>query len=113
MQTTTPQEIDRIRGIIRWNWAIAGLLVLLSILLVHQIWVASVLPEVNAGTVVTLNLEGDGVVAQSHDLNLKNINAQQTVVLTELNTKSGAPVAVKVATDTVDKGEGYVAENDQ
>lgn len=99
---------DRVNAIMRWNYLLMVGLAIVSVLLIQQLVISKNLPKMDAAAVVAVNLEGDGVVPQSHIFNMKNINAQETVVLTELNTKGGAPLAVKVSTDTTSQGDKNV-----
>ncbi len=112
---TQPQQAVRsnaIRVMTIWNYLLGALVLLVAVLLMYQLWFSTQIPEPNTTTPIVVSLEGDGVVPQRFDLNLKEVNAQQTVVLTELNTKSGAPIAVKISTDTVDQGVNHVITND-
>lgn len=111
MQNQESVKSSPVHRVVLWNYLLGFLLLLVTILLVYQLWATSQLPEPNAGTPIVVSLEGNGVIAQSFNLNLKEVNAQQTVVLTELNTKYGAPIAVKLSTDTSNQGATDVIAN--
>ena len=106
------REQGRIRRVTQVNYMITGVLLVMVGVIVWQMMLVKNMQAVDASTVVMLNLEGDGVVPQKHDLTLKKDSSQQTVVFTELETINGAPVLVSVSTDTLEKGAENVAIND-
>lgn len=102
-------ENERLNSkMVQINYFLSGCLLIALGFLGYQIYLAKENVTVEEATIVRLQLEGAGVIEQSHDLALRQENAQQTVVFTELNTKNGAPITVSVSTDTIDKEDNHV-----
>ncbi|MBO6223955.1 MAG: hypothetical protein J6N72_00640 [Psychrobacter sp.] len=106
------KEEGRIRRVVQINYMITGVLIVMIGVMVWQMILVKNMQVVDASTVVLLNLEGEGVEAQKHNLTLKKDSSQQTVVFTELETINGAPVLVSVSTNTIEEGATNVIVND-